>query len=127
MILKDGKVLLGKRKGAHGEGEFAWPGGHFEYMESFEECIRRETMEETGITIKNIRFLMLANLKQYAPRHYVHINLIADWESGEPQVMEPEKCEGWEWYDIDDLPSPLFGTVQTSIEAYKTGRNYWDE
>jgi 8-oxo-dGTP diphosphatase len=56
MVLKNGKVLIGKRKGAHGAGEWAWPGGHLEYMESFEDCARREVMEETGIEIHNIRF-----------------------------------------------------------------------
>ena len=35
MVFKDGKVLMGKRKSSHGEGEWAWPGGHLEYMESF--------------------------------------------------------------------------------------------
>ena len=126
MILRDGKVLLGKRKSSHGTGEYAWPGGHFEYMESFAQCAKRETMEEAGIEIDNIRFLRLYNLKEYAPKHYVDIGLIADWKSGEPKVMEPEKLESWGWYDIDKLPAPLFATIPSFIEAYKNGRNFWD-
>jgi 8-oxo-dGTP diphosphatase len=126
MVIKDGRVLLGKRKGSHGQGEYAWPGGHMEYMESFEGCAKREVMEETGIEITAIRFLRLLNLKTYTPKHYVDIGLMAQWKSGEPKIMEPEKCEGWGWYDIDDLPKPLFGTIESYIEAYKTGRNYWD-
>ncbi len=126
MIIKDGKVLLGKRKGKHGAGEYAWPGGTFEYMESFEDSAKREVMEEAGIEIENVRFLRLYNLKTYAPRHYVDIGLVADWKSGEPQLLEPEKCEGWAWYDMDNLPEPLFSTIDTYFEAYKGGRNYFD-
>jgi len=126
MILKDGKVLLGKRKGSHGAGEYAWPGGHLEYMESFEDCAKREVQEETGMEIQNVRFLRLLNLKEYAPKHYVDIGLIADWKSGEPKVMEENKIEGWDWYSMDSLPKPLFATLETYIEAYKTGKNYFD-
>src|SRR3989344_7046702 len=88
MIVKNGKVLLGKRRGSHGAGEYAWPGGHMEYMESFEGCAKREVQEETGMEIDNVRFLRLLNLKKYAPKHYVGIGLIADWKSGEPKVIE---------------------------------------
>jgi 8-oxo-dGTP diphosphatase len=126
MIFKDGKVLLGKRKGSHGAGELAFPGGHLDHMESFEECARRETLEECGIEIQNIRFHLLANIRRYKPKHYTHIGLIADWESGEPKVLEPEKCEGWAWYDIDEIPKGSFGATQLSIDAYKTGKNYYD-
>ena len=126
MIFKDGKVLLGKRKNAHGGGEYAWPGGHMEYMESFEDCAKRETLEEAGIEIENVRFVRLMNLKTYTPKHYVDIGLAADWKSGEPKVMEPEKCEGWGWYDINNLPEPLFSTLPTYFEALQTGKNYFD-
>src|SRR5438105_3597711 len=103
LIFKNGKVLLGKRKGSFGEGEYCGPGGHLEYMESFEECARRETREEAGIEIENVRFLCLNNLKEYAPKHYVDIGLVANWKSGELKNMEPEKREGWDWYDLDNL------------------------
>jgi 8-oxo-dGTP diphosphatase len=75
MVLKDGKVLLGKRKGSHGIGEYSIPGGHLEHMESFEECAKRETLEETGIEVRNVRFVYLGNIKEYAPKHYVQIGM----------------------------------------------------
>ncbi len=126
MILKEGRILLGKRKAAHGAGEYAFPGGHLEYMESYVECALREIAEECGIKVKNIRFLYVSNIKQYPPKHYAHINLVADWESGEPKVLEPEKCEGWDWYNLDNLPRPVFATTDWAVEAYKTGKNFFD-
>lgn len=126
MIFRDGKVLLGKRKVPNGDGEYAWPGGHLEFMESFEDCIKREVAEETGMKIKNIRFLRLMNFKTKNNKHYADIGFVADWESGEPKNLEPDKSEGWAWYDLNNLPEPLFGPIPNSIEAYKTGKNYFD-
>jgi 8-oxo-dGTP diphosphatase len=126
MILKGSKVLLGKRKGSHGEGEYGFPGGHLEYMESFEECALRETREEAGVEITNIRFQFLANVMSYAPKHYVQIGIIADWKSGEPQLLEPEKFESWNWYELTELPSPIFEMAMQGIESFKTGFIYQD-
>lgn len=126
MILKDGKVLMTRRKGSHGAGEYSFPGGHLEYMETFEECAVRETAEECGLKIKNIRFSYVTNLKKYAPKHYVHIGLVADWESGEPQLLEPEKAEEWKWYDLNNLPEgPMFEFCKLAFDSYKTGTNYY--
>jgi len=127
MIFKDGKILLGKRKGAHGEGEYCFPGGHLEYMESFEECARRETKEECGIEIENVRFQLLSNIKIYAPKHYVHVGLLADWKAGVPAVCEPEKSEAWEWYELNELPHPLFEASKMTAESYQKGYNYVDK
>ncbi len=126
LIFKDGKILMGKRKGKHAPNVYAGPGGHLDHLESFVDCIKRETREEAGIEIENVRFSCLSNLKAYAPKHYVDIGMIADWKSGEPQVLEPDTLESWDWYDIDSLPSPLFEVVENYIEAYKTGKNFFD-
>ena len=125
-IFKDGKVLLGKRKGKHAPGVYAGPGGHLESMEAFVTCAKREAMEEAGIEIDNIKFLCITNFQEYAPRHYVDIGLIAEWRRGEPKALELDKCEGWDWYDIEKTPEPLFGVVKNYLEAVKTGRNYFD-
>lgn len=128
MILKDGKVLMTKRKGSHGAGDYGFPGGHLEYMESFEDCAIRETKEECGLEIQNIRFLYCTNVTKYAPKHYVHIGLIAEWKSGEPQTLEPDKAEAWEWYDLDALPNgPTFAFCKLAFDAYKTGRTYYKD
>jgi len=122
MLLKEGKVLLGKRKGSHGAGEYAFPGGHLEYMESFEQCAMREVREECGLEIYDLKFLYVANLTKYAPKHYVHIGFVANWQQGEPQVLEPDKTESWGWYELDELPLPIFETCSLSIDSYK---NHW--
>ena len=126
LVIKDGKVLLGKRKGAHGAGEYASPGGHLEYWESIEECAKRECMEEAGIKIRNVRLVRLSNLKRYSKKHYVDIGLVADWASGIPKVLEPKKCAGWDWYDLNKVPYPLFGAIGQTLESLKSGKNFFD-
>jgi len=125
MILKDGKVLLGMRKKPFAQGQYEFPGGHLEHMESFEECAIREAREECGIEIEDVNFQCLANVRKYRPRHYVHIGLIADWKSGVPKLLEPDNNEDWDWYDLDHLPTPLFEPCAIIIDSYLTGNNYY--
>ena len=126
MIFRQDKVLLSMRKGAHGAGEYAFPGGHLEWMESFEKCARREVREECGLEIDNVQFQFLANVKTYAPRHYVHVGLTAEWLAGEPEVLEPKKSGEWKWYGLDELPANLFEMTLLAFESHRTGKNYFD-
>ena len=109
IVIKEGMVLLGKRKNAHGAGGWQFPGGHLEYNESIEDCARREVFEETGLRIKDVRPGPYTNdifLKE--GKHYVTLFVIAGYDSGTLEVKEPDKCEKWEWFVWARFPEPLF-------------------
>lgn len=117
VIIKDGKVLFGKRKNAHGAGAWACPGGHLEFGESWEDCARREVLEETGLEVGAVRFGTVTNdIMESDEKHYITICMVAEYVSGEPRILEPEKCEGWEWFDWDDLPQPLFQSTVNQLQ-----------
>ena len=120
-------VLLGKRKGSHGEGQWGTPGGHQENGESYEQAALRELHEECGpyFHVGRPRFLCVTNLMTYLPRHYTDIGMIVHHRNGYPELMEPQKCGGWQWFSIDDLPVPRFGAVDNLVIAYHTGQVYF--
>ena len=112
VLVRSGKVLLGKRKGAHGAGEWSFPGGHLEYGEGWEECARRETKEETGLVIEKVKFVGVTNsLFPEDHKHYITILMAGECAAGEPKQCEPDQCEGWEWFDWDNLPTPRFSAI----------------
>lgn len=116
-VVKEGKVLLGQRKNSHGAGDWCFPGGHLEFGESWEQCARRETKEETGIEIKNVRFWTATNdIYEKENKHYVTIFMLADYDSGQARVMEPDKSEAWEWFEWDALPKDLFFSTRNLVE-----------
>jgi len=109
IVIKSGKVLLGKRKGSHGAGSWAFPGGHLEMNESIEACARREVFEETGISIQNIRYAAFTNdIFKEENKHYVTLYVVAEYHGGELQVIEPDKCEKWDWFIWGKFPENLF-------------------
>ena len=97
-----GCVLVGTRKGSHGSGMLAFPGGHLEMNESWAECAIREVKEETNLDIIDLKFVHVTNdpcIAGNPDKHYVTIFTgagIAN-DSAELQNLEPHKCESWNW------------------------------
>lgn len=118
MIVREGQVLLGKRKGSHGAGEYAWPGGHLEFGETIEECVAREIEEETGLVVRPVRPVALSNVIKYG-RHYIDIQYLVEYLGGTPEVREPDKVESWDWHSLDALPEPLFEFARRGLEGYR--------
>ena len=115
-VLRDGKILLGKRKGSHGAGDWSFPGGHLEFGESVEQCAIRELAEETGLRVRSMRLGPWTNDLFDENKHYITIFVFADQVEGEPQLLEPHKCDGWHWFDCNELPKPLFRTIESLLK-----------
>ena len=126
MLLKDNKVLLGKRhedpdkadSELHGEGTWIMPGGKLHYGETFEECARREVREETGMKLKKVKVMCVSNDKN-EHAHFVTVGLFSDDFKGEPKVMEPDEITEWKWFALDKLPEKMFFPSAKILENYK--------
>ena len=117
IVVKDNRVLLGKRKNAHGADTWAFPGGHLEFNESIEDCAAREVFEETGLSINNLRYGPYTNdIFTAENKHYVTLFVIADHKSGTPQVREPHKCEQWEWSEWPPGLTPQFLPIKNLLK-----------
>lgn len=110
-VFQGDKILLGKRKGAHGGGEWAFPGGHLEFGESVEECAMRELAEETGLKALAVQTNGWSSDVFDGDKHYITLFATVSRFEGEIQLLEPHKCEEWQWFSKDALPSPLFAPV----------------
>ncbi|MDD5182495.1 MAG: NUDIX domain-containing protein [Candidatus Nanoarchaeia archaeon] len=118
LVVKDGKVLMQKRKGAAGAGTWALPGGHLELKESFFDCAKREIMEEHGVEIRPLKVVSVNNNIGYG-RHSVTVGVLAEITKGVPKIMEPDKCEEIKWFDINKLPKNMFDASEWVIAHYK--------
>jgi len=131
MLIKEGKILLGRRHAdpnkadseLHGEGTWTMPGGKLEFGESFEDGAKREVYEETGLQLDDVKVICMNNDKnEYV--HFVTIGLFSDKFDGEPKVMEPVEIVEWRWFNLDNLPTPLYFPSAKIIENYRKGLFY---
>ena len=108
------QVLMMKRQGSHGAGTWAPPGGKLEMMESFFDCVKREVKEEAGLDILSMDIIGVTN-DIGEETHYVTIHVLCKTSSIDAKIMEPEKCSEIDWFNLNNLPEPLFWTVKNLI------------
>ncbi len=131
MILKDNKVLLGKRHDdpkkadslLNGAGTWTMPGGKLDFGETFEGGAKREVKEETGISLKNVKVVCLNN-EIIENAHFITVGLYSDDFEGDPEVMEPDEITEWQWFDLDKLPTPMYFPSAKIMENYKNKQFY---
>jgi len=119
IILRGKEVLLGLRKGPRSPGYYGLPGGYLENHESFEECAKREVLEETGLRDLGFQPIYLIGGSTDSS-NYADIIFYAKLKNNEPTVKERDRVEKWEWFNIFALPSPLYKPTELALHRFIT-------
>ena len=117
---KKKEVLLMRRANTRNEaGWWSKPGGGVDYGEKALFSMKRDLKEEAGINIDIWGYLPHTDhILKKDKQHWVAFNYLADIKSGEPKIMEPEKCDGIGWFSLKKLPKKLNQTTKESIKNY---------
>ncbi len=103
---KDGKYLMlhrTKKEGDYNKDKWIGVGGKFEPRESPEDCARRETLEETGLTIGDMEYRGVVTFIYQDITEYMHLFSSEDF-SGEIKTCDEGELEWVEIKRICDLP-----------------------
>lgn len=90
ICFRDDEVLLVRRGKAPRAGEWSIPGGRVEPGESVRDAVLRELQEETGVRAELVALVDVIDAvfdgkdKEEVAFHYVLIDYVARWISGEP-------------------------------------------
>ena len=101
-LIKDGKYLMlhrVKKEGDYNKDKWIGVGGKFEPRESPEECARRETLEETGLTIGKMDYRGIVTFVYQDITEYMHLFTSEDF-SGEMKECDEGNLE---WVDISEV------------------------
>ncbi len=116
-VMRGNEMLLVKSKTAHSSAFFSCIAGFVEHGETLEQCVEREVLEETGITIQNIRYI---GSQAWPFPDQLMVAFTAEYKSGEIKPQESE-IEAANWFTMDNLPElPKPGSV-----AYNLIMNLW--
>lgn len=100
LVIKGNEILLA-RKAEWADGRYSLVAGFVEFGECLEDAMRRETGEETGIEITNIRYL---GSQSWPFPSQLMCGFVADYAAGEIELRDRELADAF-WCSLDQLPN----------------------
>ncbi len=106
IILKNGSILLEKRRNEPGKGKWSIPGGVVELGENLIDAVKREVEEETGLTVEVLKLIdaidsITFDEKKAVKYDFVIIDFLVKVKKG--KLSASSDAEELEWVPFDQV------------------------
>lgn len=129
VLLKDSKVLLSKRANTgYMDGNYGLVAGHVEAGQSLRQALAREATEEISIQIPETAIEHALTMYRFAPTSNPPERMdlffvVKNWK-GEPENIEPNKCDELAWFDIHKLPENTIPYIKHALKQVVFGNTF---
>lgn len=118
VVVRDGRLLMIRRREREGDLLWALPGGAIEAGESPEEAAVRETVEETGLVVSAMKVL---GARVHPKTHRTMSYIACEALHGNAEVADADELDAVAWVTLAEIPKyvpyGLFEPVQTYLDG----------
>lgn len=126
ILIQNNQILLLRRYNTgYEDGNYSVVAGHIDGNESVIHAMKREALEEAGITIdENDLEIVHTMHRKTLNRESIDYFLTCKNYTGEIQIMEKDKCDELRFYNLEHLPENVIPYVRKAIEYYQNGVSF---
>lgn len=126
VLIKDKKILLSRRYNTgYFDGNYSFCAGHLDGGETLKEAMIREAKEEIDIALNITDLELIHTMNRKIPgNERVDFFFTAKKWRGTPKIMEPEKCDDLNWFDLTNLPQNIVPYIKQAIDSFLNNKNY---
>ena len=127
VVLREGHVLLVKRKNEPDAGLWGFPGGHVELGETGLDAAARELHEETGVIATPVAYLTNLDIITHDPDgavafHFLLAAVLCDYQSGTPRAMDD--AQDADWIRVQDVENKSIALSQNVDDVLRLALAY---
>ena len=121
VAIRNGDKLLMSRYAGGSYRHYALIAGYLEIGETFEDCVKREVMEEVGLKVKNIRYY---KSQPWAFSDTVMAGFVADLDGDDTIRLQKEELAEAGWFTREEIIEypPYISVGHEMMKAFKEGK-----
>ena len=121
VLIKNNKILLSRRYNTgYFDNNYSFPAGHLDGEETLKQAMAREAKEEIGIVLDSADLELIHIMNRQIPdnERVDFFFTVKKWQ-GEPKIMESEKCDDLNWFELNNLPQNIIPYIEQAIDSFR--------